>query len=260
MTRLGLGDRIGLAAGIVLCVAAAVFAVAYGQSPTPPRHHGENDCEWNEFGEVVCPDPTWTPTPVVPPTATFTSVPKPTTPPTATFTSVPTPTFTSVPKPTIPPTLTWTPTPDTAATAAAETATAAAKTAVALTATEGRGTHGVRSAHTAKAHPDTHAHTDAYSHPYAYTDAHTADDEPLRLDRGVAERDRRGSDHDHNGRLEQRRAGTEDRGEQQVAGPELLRDHGQKHHRAPADAGMDGLQHRHGCGEPQKGVGQLDTG
>ena len=36
MTRLGLGDRIGLAAGIVLCVAAAVFAVAYGQSPTPP--------------------------------------------------------------------------------------------------------------------------------------------------------------------------------------------------------------------------------
>ena len=101
--------------------------MAYGQSGPSPRHHGDNDCEWNEFGEVVCPDPTWTPPPVVPPTATFTSVPTATftSVPTATFTSVPTATFTSVPTATFTsvPTATFTSVPTATFTSVPPTAT-----------------------------------------------------------------------------------------------------------------------------------------
>ena len=49
------------ATSIVVFVAFAVAGTAIvGQ--VGPRHHGDDDCEWNEFGEVVCPDPTNTPT------------------------------------------------------------------------------------------------------------------------------------------------------------------------------------------------------
>ena len=65
---------------------------------------------------------------------------------------------------------------------------------------------------------------------------------------GVAVEDRRRPDHDDNGRLEQRGPGPEHRPQQHVAGPELWWGHGQKHHRAPANPGHDGLQRRHDCG------------
>ena len=80
-----------------------------------PRHHGDN-CEWDPFtGEVVCEDPTGTPTPTHTPTRTPTATHTPTPTPTPTHTPTPTPTdtptATSQPKPTITPTPTATKTP-----------------------------------------------------------------------------------------------------------------------------------------------------
>ena len=75
-----------------------------------PKHHGDNDCEWDPFtGEVICPPPTWTPTRTAAATHTATAIRTATrtATPTATATHTPTPTAT----PTHTPTRTRTPSP-----------------------------------------------------------------------------------------------------------------------------------------------------